>query len=102
MSLRDKILGVESRWLMGRVMAGDFMEGVGEYLHLVAPEREDELMAAIKTRAEELSDADEDMVVDQPSEGALGVGVAVLASFETLRRDLTTAVCYRPGADGPL
>jgi hypothetical protein len=77
-------LGAESRWVMGRVMAGDFVEGVGEYLHLVAPEREDELMAAIKARAEELAEADEDMVVDKPSEGALGIGVAVLASFETL------------------
>jgi L-2-amino-thiazoline-4-carboxylic acid hydrolase len=84
MSLRDRILGAESRWIMGRVMAGDFLKGVGEYLHLVAPEREDELMVAIKARAEELAEADEDMVVDKPSEGALGVGVAVLASFETL------------------
>jgi hypothetical protein len=84
MSLRDRILGAESRWIMGRVMAGDFLNGVGEYLHLVAPDREDELMGAIKTRAEELAEADEDMVVDKPSEGALGVGVAVLASFETL------------------
>ena len=84
MSLRDRILGAESRWIMGRVMAGDFLKGVGEHLHLVAPEREDELMAAIKARAEELAEADEDMVVDNPSEGALGVGVAVLASFETL------------------
>jgi hypothetical protein len=84
MSLMERILGAESRWVMGRVMAGDFVEGVGEYLHLVAPEREDELMAAIKARAEELGEADEDMVVDKPSEGALGIGVAVLASFETL------------------
>jgi hypothetical protein len=66
MRLRDRILGAESRW----VMAGDFLKGVGEYLHLVTPEREDELMAAIKARAEELADADEDMVVDKPSEGA--------------------------------
>jgi hypothetical protein len=46
MSLRDRILGAESRWIMGRVMAGDFLNGVGEYLHLVAPDREDELMGA--------------------------------------------------------
>ena len=72
MGLRERILGAESRWIMGRVMAGDFLKGVGEHLNLVAPEREDELMAAIKARAEELAEADEDMVVDNPSEGALG------------------------------
>jgi hypothetical protein len=53
-------------------------------LHLVAPEREEELSAAIRARAEELAEADKDMVVDKPSEGALRIGVAVLASFETL------------------
>ena len=40
MSVREKVLGAESRWLMGRVMAGDFLEGVGKYLYLVAPERD--------------------------------------------------------------
>jgi len=84
MSVREKILGVESRWLMGRGMAGDFLEGVGKYLHLVAAEREDELSAAIRARAEELAEADKDMIVDEPSQGALGIGAAVLASFETL------------------
>jgi hypothetical protein len=84
MSIREKILGVESRWVMGRVMAGDFLEGVDKYLHLVAPEREKELSAAIRARAEELAEADEELVVDKPSEGALGIGVAVLASFEKL------------------
>lgn len=66
------------------VMAGDFLEGVDKYLHLVAPEREEELSAAIRARAEELAEADKVMVVDKPSEGALRIGVAVLASFETL------------------
>jgi len=84
MTIRDRILGTESRWLMGRVMAGDFLEGISDYLRLVAPEREDELMTAIKTRADELAEADEDQVVDRPSEGALGIGVAVLAAYETL------------------
>jgi hypothetical protein len=65
-------------------MAGDFLEDVDKYLHLVAPEREEELSAAIRARAEELAEADKDMVVDKPSEGALRIGVAVLASFETL------------------
>jgi hypothetical protein len=84
MSVREKILGAEARWVMGRVMAGDFLDGVDKYLHLVAPEREKELSAAIRARAGELAEADKDMIVDQPSEGALGIGAAVLASFETL------------------
>jgi hypothetical protein len=84
MSVREKVLGAESRWLMGRVMAGDFLEGVGKYLHLVAPERDEELSAAIRARAGELAEADKDLVADQPPEGAPGIGAAVLASFETL------------------
>ncbi len=84
MSVREKILGAEARWVMGRVMAGDFLDGVDKYLHLVAPEREKELSAAIRARAGELAEADKNMIVDQPSEGALGIGAAVLASFETL------------------
>jgi hypothetical protein len=39
-------------------MAGDFLEGVDKYLHLVAPEREEELSAAIRARAEGLAEAD--------------------------------------------
>jgi hypothetical protein len=54
------------------VLAGDFLEGVDKYLHLVAPEREEELSAAIRARAEELAEADKDMVVDKPSEGGAG------------------------------
>ena len=50
MSVGEKVPGAESRWLMGRVMAGDFLEGVGNYLHLVAPDREKELSAAIRAR----------------------------------------------------
>jgi hypothetical protein len=84
MAVSDKIWGAESRWLMGRVMPHKFLDGVGEYLHLVAPDREDELIAAIKARAEEIAEADKDMVVDGPSQGALGIGATVLASFETL------------------
>jgi hypothetical protein len=34
MSVREKILGAEARWVMGRVMAGDFLDGVDKYLHL--------------------------------------------------------------------
>jgi hypothetical protein len=52
---------------LGPVMPRDFLEGIGRYLHHFAPDREDELMAAIKGRAEELADADQDMVVDEAS-----------------------------------
>jgi hypothetical protein len=69
---------------MGRVMPRQFLERVGNCLHLAAPEREKELMAAIRARAEELAGADEDMIVDEQSKGALALGAAVLAAFETL------------------
>jgi hypothetical protein len=46
-------MGAEAHWLMGRVMPREFLEEIGKYLHQVAPEREDEQMAAIKARAEE-------------------------------------------------
>ena len=85
MSIRDRIMAADGQWLMGRVMPRDFLQGIGKYLHSVAPEREDELIAAIKNRAEELIEANEDMVVDRPAEGMLGISAVVLAAFETLR-----------------
>jgi hypothetical protein len=39
----------------GSVVAGDSLEGADKYLHLVAPEREEALSAAIRARAEELA-----------------------------------------------
>jgi L-2-amino-thiazoline-4-carboxylic acid hydrolase len=80
----DKLLGAEALWLFGRVMPRQFLDGIGEYLHDVVPEREDELMAAIRERAEELAEADKDTIVDEPSKGALALCSAILASFETL------------------
>ena len=50
-----KLMGAEAHWLMGRVMPRQFLEEVGKYLHHVAPKREDELLAAIKARAEEIA-----------------------------------------------
>src|SRR6266550_4372573 len=104
MSVREKILGAEARWVMGRVMAGDFLDGVDKYLQLVAPEREKELSATIRARAGELAEADKDMIVDRPSEGALGIGAAVLASFETLLPlfdgDERRAILVSPARDG--
>jgi hypothetical protein len=58
--------------MMGRVMPRQFLDGIGEYLDLEAPERKDELIKAVRARAEELIDADQDMVVDEPSKGGLG------------------------------
>ena len=84
MALSDKVLGAESHWLMGRVMPREFLEGIGKYLHHFAPDREDELMVAIKARAEELADADQDMIVDEASKGALAVSAVTLAAYENL------------------
>jgi hypothetical protein len=48
------------------------------------PERKDELIMAVRARAEELADADRDLVVDEPSKGALAISAVVLAAFEQL------------------
>jgi L-2-amino-thiazoline-4-carboxylic acid hydrolase len=84
MTVTERVLGVEAHWMMGRVMPRQFLEGVGEYLELEAPDRKDELISSIRTRAQELADADEDMIVDEPSKGALAISAVVLASFEKL------------------
>jgi L-2-amino-thiazoline-4-carboxylic acid hydrolase len=84
MAVGDKFLGAEAHWLMGRVMPRKFLDGIGEYLDLEAPERKDELIKAIRARAEELVDADQDMIVDEPSKGALAITAMVLAAFEQL------------------
>lgn len=85
MRIRDKIMAADGQRLMGRVMPRDSLQGIGKYLHRVAPEREDELIKAIKNRAEELIEANEDMLVDRPAEGMLGISAVVLAAFEILR-----------------
>jgi L-2-amino-thiazoline-4-carboxylic acid hydrolase len=66
---------------------------------------------AITNRAEEIADANADMVVDNPSKGALAVGAVVLESFETLLpqfdRDERRTILYLQhvmggGAEAPL
>jgi hypothetical protein len=84
MAVGDKLLGVEGHWLMGRVLPRDFLQGIEEYLDDAAPERKDELMGAIKARADELAEADKDIPTDGPSKGALAVSAVVLAAFEKL------------------
>jgi hypothetical protein len=65
---------------MGRVMPRQFLGGIGEYLDLEAPERKDELIMAVRARAEDLADADRDLVVDEPSKGGLAISAVVLAA----------------------
>ena len=105
MTVTEKVLGAEAHWMMGRVMPRDFLEEIRKYLHHVAPEREDELIGAIKTRAEEIADADKDMIVDETSKGALAIGATVLAGFETLLPlfdgDQRRTIIYLQHALGP-
>jgi hypothetical protein len=80
----DKLFGAEGQWLMGRVMPRQFLDGVTKYLHHFAPEREEEVMAAIKARAEEVVEEDKDLITDGPSKGALAICGVVLATYENL------------------
>ena len=84
LTMSERIMGAEAHWLMGRVMPREFLEEVGKYLHHVAPERDDELMAAVKARAEEIAEATKDLAVDGRSEGPLAICAVVLVSYETL------------------
>jgi len=83
-AVSDRMFEVEGRWLMGRLMPRDLLSGVGKYLHLAVPDREKEITEAIKTRAKELADQDEDLPVDGPSKGMLGISATVLAAYEQL------------------
>jgi len=99
-------MGAEAHWLMGRVMPREFLDEVGKYLHHVAPEREDELTATIKARAEEIAEANKDLAVDGRSEGSLAICAVVLASYETLLPlfdgDERRAILYLQHATGPV
>jgi hypothetical protein len=61
-------------------MPRHFVDGMGEYLELEAPERRDDRMTAVRARAEELADADHDLIVDEPSKGALAIFAVALAA----------------------
>lgn len=106
MTASEKIMGAEAHWLMGRVMPREFLEEVGKYLHHVAPKREDELLAAIKARAEEIAEEDKDLAVDGRSEGSLAICAVVLASYETLLPlfdgDERRTILYLQHAMGPV
>jgi hypothetical protein len=83
--VRDKVLGTEGQWVFGRVIPRDVLQGIGLYLKRVAPEREKDVLAQIRSRAEELAAADDDMAVDRPAKGLLSMASVVLAAFEILK-----------------
>jgi hypothetical protein len=83
--IQDKVMGIEGK--MG-VWPGDAARPVGGHQPISQagpPEREKELLDQIRSRAEELSDADDDMAVDRPAKGLLTMASVVLAAFEVLR-----------------
>jgi hypothetical protein len=82
--VRDKLMELEGRWFMGRFAPRELLEGIGRYLRLETPERQKELLAAIRTRAEQLAEEDKDLPVDGQSEGMLALTSTVLAAYETL------------------
>ena len=82
--VRDKFLELEGRWFMGRFAPREFLDGIDRYLRLETPERRQELLEAIKTRAEELQKEDQDLPVDPQSEGMLALTSTMLAAYETL------------------
>lgn len=88
MTVSDKMFQLEGRWLMGKVIPHKMLEGIGKHLTLVAPGREDEVVAAIAARAEDLVAANQDMVEDGPSKGMLAMSSVVLAGYEILRPEL--------------
>lgn len=85
MTLTDKLFAAEGRWLMGRVAPRKLLDSIGKHLRVVAPGREEELVAAIGARAEELAEGDRDMVVDGVAKGMLATCSVVLAGYEVLR-----------------
>ena len=69
---------------MGRVIPRQFLDGVAKYLEHFAPDRKDEVLAAIDQRAEELVAEDQEMATDGPGKGALASCAVALASYEKL------------------
>jgi len=80
----DKLMELEGRWFMGRFAPRELLDGIDQYLRLETPERRKELLDTIRTRAEQLQEADKDLPVDSQSEGMLALTSTVLAAYETL------------------
>jgi len=81
----DRILATEGRWVLGRVMPRELLDGIHGYLDRVAPDRADAMIDDIRARADELAAADRDMIVDGPAKGMLALSAVVLAAYEKLR-----------------
>ena len=82
--LRDRLGEIEGRWFMGRFAPRELLDGISTYLRLETPERQDELLTAIRDRAAEIEEADKDLPVDGQSAGMLALTSTVLAAYETL------------------
>jgi hypothetical protein len=80
----EAVMAAEGRWMMGRHGPRELVDGIGAYLERMAPDRAEELVAAIRTRRTELAEAGRDMVVDGPSAGMLELSATVLAAYEVL------------------
>lgn len=88
MTISERLIGLEGRWLMGRVIPHQLLERIESHLVLVAPGRESELTERIARRAAELVEEDAAMAVDGPARGMLAMSAVVLAGYEVLRPEL--------------
>jgi hypothetical protein len=77
----DKLMELEGRSFMGRFAPRELLDGIDGYLSLETPEHRDQLLAAIRTRAEQLQEQDKDLPVDGQSEGMLALTSALLRSL---------------------
>jgi hypothetical protein len=84
----ERLFALEGRWLMGKLIPHELLRGVDKHLRVVAPGREEELVATIRDRAQELAREDADLAGDGPAKGMLAMSAVVLAAYETLRPEL--------------
>jgi hypothetical protein len=84
MALKNRMFEAEGHWLMGRVMPRQFLDGVGKYLEVFAPDRKDEVLEAIDARADELVEEDKEMATDGSGKGALAISAVALAAYEKI------------------
>jgi hypothetical protein len=62
----ERLMVIEGRWLMGRIIPRQLLANLGRHLALVTPGREQEVIAAIRTQADEITEADRDLINDRP------------------------------------